>query len=128
MSMRSAASCCQPLQESVGAARSAHRARAAPRFDGRHAPIIRAVGGVLRLGRDRKNATENPKTVARPTAMPPYSKASGIIVSASMVRIAPAGEGLDDRHGSGRHVAERQRSRGRPRSPDASATADPQRR
>jgi hypothetical protein len=36
------------------------------------------------------NATAKPSVVATPTQLPPCSKASGIIVSASMVRIAPA--------------------------------------
>ena len=39
---------------------------------------------------DRKKARANPSTVTRPTTLPPCSKASGIIVSASMVRMAPA--------------------------------------
>ncbi len=75
------------------AARSAHRARAAPRFDGRHARHctveVVAFGGMVSYAWASRNATENPKTVARPTVSPPYSKASGIIESASMVRIAP---------------------------------------
>jgi hypothetical protein len=36
------------------------------------------------------NATANPRVVTTPTSLPPCSNASGIIVSASMVRIAPA--------------------------------------
>jgi hypothetical protein len=35
------------------------------------------------------NATAKPSVVASPTSRPPCSKASGIIVSASIVRIAP---------------------------------------
>src|SRR4051812_1963694 len=36
------------------------------------------------------NATPNPSVVSPPTSCPPCSKASGIIVSASIVSIAPA--------------------------------------
>ena len=36
------------------------------------------------------NATANPSVVTTPTSLPPCSNASGIIVSASIVRIAPA--------------------------------------
>src|ERR1044072_1826649 len=38
------------------------------------------------------NATAKPSVVATPTSLPPCSKASGIIVSASLVRIAPRAE------------------------------------
>ncbi|MGH3565723.1 MAG: hypothetical protein ACRDRH_06760 [Pseudonocardia sp.] len=40
-----------------------------------------------------------PEHVTSPTTFPVSAKASGIIVSASMVRIAPGGEGLDDGDG-----------------------------
>jgi hypothetical protein len=36
-----------------------------------------------------KKASANPKVVTRPTCLPPYLKASGIMVSASMVKSAP---------------------------------------
>ena len=36
------------------------------------------------------NATANPSVVTTPTSLPPCSNASGIIVFASIVRIAPA--------------------------------------
>ena len=36
------------------------------------------------------NASPKPSVVARPTIFPPRAKASGIIVSASIVRMAPA--------------------------------------
>ena len=40
------------------------------------------------------NATANPNVVKMPTSFPPCSNASGIIVSASIVRIAPAANAL----------------------------------
>ena len=36
-------------------------------------------------------ANAHPRVVTRPTCLPPYLKASGIIVSASMVKNAPPG-------------------------------------
>ena len=44
---------------------------------------------------ESRNASANPSTVTRPATRPPCSKASGIIVSASIVRDGACGEGQD---------------------------------
>src|SRR5574338_309107 len=71
----------------LGATGRAAGAWAAPRFDGRHGPMISRPQ--LALVTDSRKAIAKPSTVVRPTVSPPPSKASGIIVSASMVRMAP---------------------------------------
>ena len=65
-----------------------------------------------------------PRTVTRPThgRWPPSSKASGIIVSASIVRIAAGGERLDDADGLVRHIAGERRTRAPAATADAAQT------
>jgi hypothetical protein len=53
----------------------------------RGSPLVRPTGY---SSADTANATPKPSVVASPTSLPPRAKASGIIVSASIVRIAPA--------------------------------------
>jgi hypothetical protein len=81
--------------DAVGAERDTGRdPRGAPPLRGRHrGPPSCSGAGLLWSGyssAEIANASPNPSVVARPTRFPPRAKASGIIVSASMVRIAPA--------------------------------------
>ena len=53
----------------------------------RGSPLVPSTGY---SSADTAKATPKPSVVARPTSLPPRANASGIIVSASIVRIAPA--------------------------------------
>ena len=59
-------------------------------IEGRHRAPARVIFGPAYSSAEIANASPKPSVVARPTILPPRAKASGIIVSASIVRIAPA--------------------------------------
>jgi hypothetical protein len=57
--------------------------------DMRAAIVLRRGSPFAYSSAETPNATAKPRVVARPTSLPPRRYASGTIVSASMVRIAP---------------------------------------
>ena len=95
----------RPVRVRAGARGRGRRARgdpqhASPSFDltmglaaarDRASPTARNRSVLARRAREIViDATAKPSVVTTPTSLPPCSKASGIIVSASIVRIAPA--------------------------------------